>query len=39
MNRETLRRLALRAVIAVALGASLWLLSDTLLERTRTEQR
>ncbi len=32
------RRLLLRGVIAVALGLSVWFLSDALVERTRTEQ-
>ncbi|WP_280140277.1 hypothetical protein [Jannaschia faecimaris] len=33
-----IRRLALRAVVAVALGVSLWLVADRVVERTRTDQ-
>lgn len=33
------RRLVIRAALAVALGVSVWFLSDALLERTQVEQR
>ncbi|CTQ49323.1 hypothetical protein [Jannaschia donghaensis] len=32
------RRLILRAVMAIALGLSLWLIADRMVEQVRTEQ-